>query len=211
MSSTGGPPEHLREECSEYIGDMRRWGIACSPVLNSFQENGTHSQKLLGDILQMHANATNIILKGPFLSSELDYDAFLPDFRKILSLAQVIQPQLLAAAEGSAGFHYGYGVNYPLFLVGVRCRDKGVRDEVIQLLGSRDHREGTWDAKSLACIAGWVRDTELAGMDPNGFIPEEQRVFLTSCNMDLQARNASLRAGRRTEDGLAFRNALITW
>ena len=211
MSSAGGPPEHLREEYSEYTDDMRHWDNACSPIFNNFRENGTRSQKLLVDILKMHEMATNIILKGPFLSSELDYDALFPDFRKILSLAQVIQPELLTAAEGSAGFHFGYGVNYPLFLVGVRCRNKSVRDEAIHLLGSRDHREGTWDAKSLACIAGWVRDIELAGTDPKGFIPEDQRVFLTSCNMDLRARNASVRVGQRTEDGLAFRNALVTW
>lgn len=211
MTSPGKPPEELKEEYYGYTYDMQRWADACSSLFKSFRESGTRSEKLLVDILCMHTKVTNIILKEVFFSSELDYDNFLPDFSRILSLARIVQPQLLAAAEGSAGFHYGYGVNYPLFLVGMRCRDIGVRDEAIRLLGSRDHREGTWDAKSLAAIAGWVRDIELAGIGPGCFIPKEERVFLTSCNMDLRARKAFIRAGQQKEVGLVFRKALITW
>ena len=211
MSSPGELPEYLRKEYSEYADDMRRWESACSAMFQDFHENGTRSQKLLADILNLHAKTSNIIFKGLFFSSELDYDTFLPDFRKILSLARDIQPQLLAAAEGSAEFHYGYGVNYPLFLIGMRCRSSSVRNEAIRLLGSTEHREGVWDAKSLASIAGWVRDVEVAGVNPNELVPECQRMFLTSCNMNIRARKALIRAGQRTEGGLTFKTALITW
>lgn len=211
MSSPGRPSLDFQDEYESYTEDMRRCSRACSRLYERIRQNGTQAQKLLIDILNVHTKITNIVLTGLFFSSELEYDSFLPDFRKMVSLAKVVHPQLLASAEGSAGFHYGYGINYPLFLVGLKCRDKGLRDEAIKLLGSREHREGTWDAMALASIAGWVRDVEQKCLGPDGFVVETQRVFLTGCNLDLQSRTTTVKAAQRTEAGLAFRKAFIKW
>ena len=209
--SPGKPSSSLRAEYEKYSNELRRCVCACSALFEKIRHDGTLFQRLLVDILSMHAKVTDIVLTGIFISSELDYDALLPDFKEILAVAQAIHPQILELAEGSAGFHYGYGVNYPLFLVGLRCREQSVRDAAIQLLGSREHREGIWDAMALASIAGWVRDFEQNGMYGDGFVRESQRVFLTGCYLDMQRKKAFIRAARRTDAGLAFTKALVTW
>jgi hypothetical protein len=209
--SPGRPSPSLRPEYEKYSDELRRCACACSALFGKIRHGGTLFQRLCVDILSMHAKVTDIVLSGIFISSELDYDALLPDFKEILSVAQAIHPQILELAEGSAGFHYGYGVNYPLFLVGLRCREQSVRDAAIQLLGSREHREGIWDAMALASIAGWVRDFEQNSMNEDGFVIESQRAFLTSCYLDMQRKKAFIRVARRTGAGLAFRKALVTW
>ncbi|KAE9363317.1 hypothetical protein N431DRAFT_357255 [Stipitochalara longipes BDJ] len=209
--SPGKPSSSLRAEYEQYSDELRQCVRACSALFEKIRREGTVFQRLLVDILSMHAKVTDILLTGIFMSSEMDYDALLPDFREILAAAQAIHPQILELAEGSAGFHYGYGVNYPLFLIGLRCREQSVRDAAIQLLGSREHREGIWDAMALATIARWVRNFEQNEMNGDDFVIESQRVFLTGCYLNMQRRKAFIRVARRINSGLALTKVLVNW
>jgi hypothetical protein len=74
--------------------------------------------------LQIHANASLIVLAGMTFTDEVFFDAFLFDFRAITNLAASIYPQLIESSKRTGVHHVDLGVIPALYLVGIRCRDK---------------------------------------------------------------------------------------
>ena len=148
-------------------------------------------------------------------TDEASFDAFLPDFRAIVNLASHIHPCLIKSSQDSGLYHFDLGILPALYLVGTRCRDKTVRAKAIDLISSSPYREGIWDSGAIASISSWIRSVEVGLNGGNEeYIPEYNRVFLTSANVDLYNRRSKVYCTRRKGPGhedLTFMEVLLKW
>lgn len=148
-------------------------------------------------------------------SDETSFDVFLPDFRAITNLSSNIHPQLIESSQNSGLYHFDLGLLPALYLVGTRCRDKGVRAKAIDLLYSSPYREGIWDSGAIANVSNWIRNVEVRCNGGNeDHIPECNRVFLTSTNMDLYNRRAKVYCTQRkgpADADLVFHEGFLNW
>jgi hypothetical protein len=152
------------------------------------------------------------MMAGQFFTTEIAYDIFNLEFTQIVNLSEIILPCILASHDGIAPlFHVGIGIVAALYLVGSRCRLDTVRQRAIEMLFSANYREGIWDAMAVALIARWIRGIELEGMEADGTIPEDKRVFLSAINVDLYHRREMLGVTQRTKDGPVERKTVIEW
>jgi hypothetical protein len=174
-------------------------------------------------LLNIHAHLNHIQLAAVFMASDLEYDAFLPEYTAIVELAEQVYPYLSPSSSSNQSsnvdanpsqglFRFDLGVVYPLSSVGFRCRDSNVRGRAISLLGRSSYREGIWDAVTVACLTDWIRKVEEEGMDENAFIAEDKRAVLTLCDVDLKSRSVTLRCMSKEPDGKRrFRTETMGW
>jgi len=150
------------------------------------------------------------MLLGTFFPTESAYDNFFREFKKIVTLSEMILPYILSTYEGAAPrFHFDIGIVAALYLVGSRCKNYDVRTRVIELLFLANIREGVWDALAVAHMAKWIRDIETEGLEKEDLISEEKRILLSAVNIDLYHKRAIVGATQRTKDGLEQRKALL--
>jgi len=192
-----------------YQEDISRWNRASASLFECVQQRGTVEEKIMVALLQIHRFTSHIMLTGVFVVEETDYDAFLPEFRTMLSLIQFVLPHLIASAEWSVLYQFELGIVPSLFLLGLRCRDTVTRTETLDLMFSAVYREGIWDLAATGHIVSWVVGIEEEGRDESGYIPEHKRVFLSACHLDLHNRWAVLAGTQRGLTGLVFRKGRI--
>jgi hypothetical protein len=174
-------------------------------------------EKIQAAILQIQAKVNTIMLSGSFHGSEMEYDAFLPDFQTIISLAEVVLPYLLCPSAGPSHpdsqprFQLDIGLVPAVFLVGSRCRNDALRVRAIEMLILANYREGIWDSVAVGHIARWLRSLEIEDLGEGGTVLEEKRAVLTAINIDLYNKRAMLGASQRGKDRVAERKTLISW
>ncbi|KAI0971269.1 hypothetical protein F4678DRAFT_98987 [Xylaria arbuscula] len=100
---------------------------------------------------------------------EMEYDNFLPQFRLCVALAG----EVAAAHERYAGslqqtFTPEIGILPVLYIVGAKCRDPGVRREVLRILRQQPMREAVWDSISAARVVERIMEIEEGGMAEEG-------------------------------------------
>jgi hypothetical protein len=95
---------------------------------------------------------------------QTDFDAFLKEFRQMVSLAKIIleneSTDGASSSEGNAGSYYSsnggsgkgagsfaldFQVIVPLYVVARKCRDPVIRRQAIALLLGKKRRESVWD------------------------------------------------------------------
>jgi hypothetical protein len=202
------PNPEIQDKCLEYIKDIHTWSRATADFFASIPTSDRPST-IEATLLKIYATGGVITLAGMCFVAETQFDAFLPEFREELTLSASIHDEYIASP-----YHLDLGIIAPYLLVATRCRDRKLRGQAIDLLSGTPWREGVWDSAAVAAIAKWVRILEEEGGDPDEFIPEHRRVFVTSLNIDLNNRRGHVYATRRRGgDGqdLDFLQALLTW
>ncbi|PVH73369.1 hypothetical protein DL98DRAFT_469441 [Cadophora sp. DSE1049] len=180
------PDPALQGDYISYQEDIRRWNQASAALFECIKESGTVDEKVI-------------------------YDAFLPEFRTILSLSHFVLPHLIASSKGSALYQFELGIVTSLFLLAFRCRDRVTRKEAFDLMFSAPYREGIWDLAGAGIISNWIAGIEEEGQDENGYIPEHKRVFITACHVDMHKGWVVLACTQRSLEGLVFRKQRMTW
>ncbi|KFY30169.1 hypothetical protein V494_08233, partial [Pseudogymnoascus sp. VKM F-4513 (FW-928)] len=140
-----------------------RYTTALSAYLTAHPAQ-TAREKLAGDTLRLHALVGTLSLSPPSLAdTEEVWGVYTPQFAEIVEVAKRILDTESAAvpvgddAEGGEKVGLDSGVLGPLYLVTLRCRDKDVRRESVELLAKAGgRREGLWDSRLLAQIAAGV-------------------------------------------------------
>lgn len=100
---------------------------------------------------------------------EMQYDAFIPEFRKILNLAITFfdNGETESCKESSLRyptFATHIGVLHILWFVTLKCRDPRVRHSALALLKTCDHPErGSWDGRKISVYAERVVEIEEGG------------------------------------------------
>jgi len=161
------------QRCRE---DIERWERASGSIIGPLIDQGKGTKdEWLARVLMVQ-KATNLITLASTLSPpETAYDDFMSEFRTIVTLASCL-PQFSPSADRGPVFQFPIAVVPGLYNVGLRCRDKVVRGQAIDMLLKRPgYQEGLWDAFEMGRLAALMRDIEEVGMDDMGYIPAASR------------------------------------
>lgn len=196
-SPMGVLPGQLQQFGAGFKNEIASWDHAFEPILNSRNAPGKSSQeKAAISVLKMFQIMGQILFLMTFSDNESKFDAFLPQFQKIVALAVEVvgdeereamakrcpnphfcqhqsgHPDIFGGGEWSArhikpSFSADLGIVPPLYLVATKCRDATTRRQAIQLLMSSARREGMWDSELIARIGIWIMQIEEEGAVPD--------------------------------------------
>lgn len=156
---------------------------------DKLKESGgfTDDELLEVEILELQSIGTEVLLSRDTSKAELGWDAFLPEWKKIVKLSR---PILEAKASGSEGPTLAFAplVFTPLHGCIAACRDPIVRGEALELLKNCPHMESTVKYQSMASIFEavialeeyhWAEDETTRGCEcvPNEFVCGDHRVI----------------------------------
>lgn len=133
FSTPKEPVWELIPESVQYREDIKRWHQAVAPVFKQACENGTQEEKVVCALLQIHQIMNEIILQSTFFTTESSYDLSLSEFRRMMHLINYVHPYVATIAPNDTPYHFDLGIIAPLYFIGIRCRDKEVRDNAIGL------------------------------------------------------------------------------
>ena len=106
--------EQSRAQMQQYREDVRRWSRASAAVFARVMRAGTWQEKIVMNLLKIHAHLNHVQLAATFMASEMEYDAFLADYAAIVDLAEEIYPYLASSPDPSEGglFRFDLGIVY---------------------------------------------------------------------------------------------------
>lgn len=114
------------------------------------------SKELQGaTLLEIRYRIARILIMTGLGPRETDFDAFYPDFDKIVSLASALinDSGLLDFSEARNHYSFEQGIVSPLYLVASRCREPSIRRRALSLLSAVPRQECLWNSQMLSRIA----------------------------------------------------------
>lgn len=183
FSTTHILPVTLATEQKVYADEHSRWSQAFMPLFQSTRCPPSRGSRkfLAATLMKIHAIATGILLAGVLFVEECAYDAFLPQFREMLTLIHIIvdayQKRGDSTGPGDTAFLLDLGIISPLFLLLIRCRDRQIRRHAIAILKGW-HAELGWHPRLIAELGSFLLEIEEEG-HPDGPIPETSRAVIT--------------------------------
>ncbi|KAI1390968.1 uncharacterized protein F4822DRAFT_395003 [Hypoxylon trugodes] len=190
MSPMGVLPNSLKQYGTGFGEKLTAWSKAFDPILMSRSAPAKSSQeKTAIAVLKMNQIMGEILFYMTFSDTELQFDAYVPHFKQIVTLAmevvgdeerraaakrcpnpqfchhQPIHADVFGGGQNTArhikpSFSADLGIVPPLFVVATKCREPMTRLQAIQLLQTSSRREGMWDSELAARIGKWVMEIE---------------------------------------------------
>lgn len=189
MSPMGVLPNSLKQYGMGFAERIDTWSRAFESILISRNAPAKSSQeKTAIAVLKMNQIMGEILFYMTFSDTELQFDAYLPRFKEIVSLAEEVvgdeerraaakrcpNPQFChhqtsipddfggqyAARHIKPSFSADLGIVPPLFVVATKCRDPLTRRRAIHLLRTSSRREAMWDSELVARIGSWITEIE---------------------------------------------------
>ncbi|GAA89485.1 hypothetical protein AKAW_07599 [Aspergillus luchuensis IFO 4308] len=148
------------------------------------------------DVILTHVATLTSMLGCSLDTTELGYDNFLPEFKRINHLCERIIATFVTeygSYENLPTMVTDIGVLPSLFWCCVRCRDAETRERALQLLKVWPHREGFYDSYLIVNICRGLIDIEDEGRDAGGFIPRESRVHTHTIEVAEDRRSMVIR------------------
>ncbi|RDH27909.1 hypothetical protein BDQ94DRAFT_184181 [Aspergillus welwitschiae] len=112
--------------------------------------------------------------------SETIYDRYFAGWTRAVTLTEQIVASLQAEyahkQQPLPNVISDIGVFVPLFSVGIKCRDVGIRERVLKLFRAWPHREGLHDSMSYLYMIREIAKMEREAADADGYVPERARV-----------------------------------
>lgn len=87
----------LRAQMESYREDIRRWERASAFIFAKTGRVGTQQEKVIMALLKIHAHLNHVQLAAAFMTSELEYDAFLAEYTAIVELSEEVYPYLASS------------------------------------------------------------------------------------------------------------------
>ena len=181
--------DDLDEQAQKHAAVNQRWDDAFQHLFRHLNKSlsESHPDLLCATLLRIRSISLSIRLAGATTATEMVYDDFLPDFKKIMSLARPLVENSKNFTDGS--FCFDQGFIFELLQVALRCRDRETRRAAFELLESKDWREGTWGSRRVASGARFCMEIE-EDCSKAGFIPESARARVVSIAVDVEKRSA---------------------
>jgi hypothetical protein len=163
-------PPSKRVEQRSYLTDITKYKAAMNELLQTTGDSEHSIAFYAGSICRVHTAMNTILLTAACFPQRTSLDSLLPDFQEIVTLCQVLYKQ--ASSSGGSTFFFDMGLIVPLSVVAIRCRDRGLRNEAIELLlSSPGYREGIWDAEAMGRVCQWFLGIEKeAGLDELAYV-----------------------------------------
>ena len=204
-------PFELLEERDKCVEDIRRWERSSTKLFTcSSPRTDTY---LATTLLQVHAAMNIILLAHTFYPSETVHDAYLQEFRTIVTLSSSVQHLLVQSSKSGANFHFDIGILPVLTYAGMYCRNRTLRAQAIELLLSAPgYSEGIWNSYSAGHICNYMRSVEEEFLDEKGCIPGDRRASMKGLKLSLEERQAkvTLRQGNGM-GGFVTREKVVRW
>jgi hypothetical protein len=186
---------HRSESANPLPRPLHSWSLALDAFFATHNDPNRRQTEAVAHLKIQYTLAT-IFLSASRRGSEMVYDHFSAEFAKVVSLAAEL-------ATKSALSCYT-GVVPALYLTGIKCRNREIRREALEMLAKWRIREGLWQSAVVAKVIEEVIAMEEAGMD-DGVVPEDARVSSTWLTFSaIESRSAMLklesaRYGKRTK------------
>lgn len=179
-----------RKELQRCRDDITRWSIASRFVIEPYISKPEKTEEcFLAMVLVIQAANNIVTLASTLFPLETEYDVLMPEFRTITHLASLLHD----LSQSATTFQFPIAIVPGLTEVGLRCRDKKVRDQAIELLLARPgYQEGLWPCMELGRFLCLVRQIEEQGMDENGYIPAASRVSWTATRVSMEERKTEI-------------------
>jgi len=138
------------------------------------------------------------------------YDAFLSEFQEIVCLSRQIDGNFKEMADHQPSFHAHLSIVPPLFITLLRCRDRNLRRQCIEILRTLQF-DGPWDRLMISKVGSWVMELEEFESDANS-IPEHVRVRFSRMMISMENGNAMVQCVRRDRSlGWELREPKLIW
>jgi len=197
QSFPNGPiPSEILLQQRKYLEENACWQAAFRHLLLTGRKSDRHAAALL----QFHAVGQRLVLEAASVAAvdECAFDTYLPEFRKMLSLAKTFFAKS-PSEQGREICSLDIGVIPGLYAIVRLCRNGSVRREALGLLRDFPRREGVWDSLLVAGIGQWIMEVEEEGLE-GGFVPERARAGLAKVEVDILNRSATLEYSKRAID-----------
>ncbi|GAW18704.1 hypothetical protein ANO14919_081850 [Xylariales sp. No.14919] len=144
------------------LKELETWSSLFENMLQqgSSYETGSKTGPLIS-LLRLQHTITWTLLNSYGPGREMEYDNFLPQFRRCVALAG----DVAAAHERYSGslkptFTPEVGIVPVLYIIGAKCRHPAVRREVLRILRRQPIREAVWDSISAARVVERIIEIE---------------------------------------------------
>jgi len=170
--NTYASPYIVQVEHERYVSEVRRWDQAFELLFTDVLWNPNHPNATRVLMMKIHSITTALSLADHLSTSELHWDALLPEMKSIVYFSKKL---LEHPAYVKGQFAFDMGLIYPLIFPALNCRDRKLRREAIDLLSEDPWREAHWDSAHTADTTKFVMQVEEEGVETE-FIPEWARV-----------------------------------
>jgi hypothetical protein len=158
------------------LRSLQHWQAICQRTFTSSYE--AEDKRELIALAQLEARSLLAVnsLQTLFTTSQMIYDAFRPDFARMLSLAtRLIQ----SAPQKLFVYSFDTGVIAVLLYLVLKCRDTGIRRGAIELLRQAPVHEGMWEREGVLKFAEWkVRKEEAyRELHSTDVLPNHARIY----------------------------------
>ena len=165
---------------------LQQWLYSFEAFLHKSEATMNDQDRQGATILRIQHTLVYVWLLTRGFLEQASYDAYITDFRSIISLVetldeshysgllQSIHPKAKSAKQPPA-FVFDLYVIPVLYFVAIKCRHPLIRRKAISLLSSSPRREGLWDAAPVARVAERVMQIEEEPLENplNGELPPE--------------------------------------
>ncbi|KAJ5104427.1 Protein of unknown function DUF3468 [Penicillium alfredii] len=117
----------------------------------------------------------------PLHRQQMEYDKFLPNFRRVLQLGELFMKSFTSSP--APVFSIKTGIISTFFMCGIKCRDPAVRQNVLRVLRTYERREGIWKSSQAARILQRVFEIESQGVRPGDVIPASARINMMKLDL----------------------------
>ena len=204
-------PSELHAAKDYHTVEIGLWWSAFVPLLTHIQSSSSDLRARTGALMmQLYAITTRIVVEGTLFTEECAYDIFLPEFKEIVNLSSQIDDNFRELSDHQPSFHVHLSIVPPLFTTLLRCRDRSVRRQCIEILRTSQH-DGPWDRFVVAKTGSWIMELEEAG-SVSGFIPEHARVQFSRGMRSMESRLVMVQVVRRDRSpGWETREPSLAW
>lgn len=174
--------DQFQMEAARQLIALKDWITSLNILLAD--SAGANDQKA-GKILKSQYICCRLLISTCLTDGhELRWDRFLPDFERLLDLAEDALPNpassMLSDHSHLRKFSIDMGVIGPLYFTALKCREPALRRRAITLLQTCNHQEGSWNGPICASLAASVVGLEekgLTNVQKASDVPEQNRFY----------------------------------
>lgn len=197
-----------------YTNQLNQWRSSFQVIHSKEMRMGTITKEST-DMLSLYFNVATILLASSKEHTEMLFDEYTNLFQEIVTKAQ----QILTTSEdpsNTSRFTLDMGTILPLTVTALKCRDRRIRRQAINLLWSKARREGLcFDTILVARLCAWISSIEGDGVQDESLpIPESSRYIMTYLHLSSEERwmAVQLTSDFRNEEGQkVFKETTFSW
>lgn len=159
--------------------------------------------------LRLWYASIELMLNSHIIADQPRFDSQLPEFDRMISLAERIVAEIFKTGNASFSVELGYIV--PTFLVASRCRHPTTRRRAIRLLQSHQRQEGVWESFAASVVAQRWMEIEEEGCEVTtaADVPECNRIEVIESLVNVEEQTARLRFTIGQSDQRRYRDEIV--